>query len=352
MAFKYDGQSANADAPALAQQKKNKVAHIEQERAAYIEGDKAQHIESISHIWSSVSQNPQHFRSPGHHTPSAPLHDHTPLDDNHSELLIRDTPGRHIYYFDSLALDFSKSHVQLRLERKQKAKGISLKESFDEVTVKIGNKAESRIEDSVRVDLALWQDEGFYKALKAGMKAEVEALAMAGEAGAAKKRHKEVKALKRALIDAVGHEALKEQEVFPLVHLTRNTIETCFSPPDDSSSIVEIKTDLCDSVNVLGHIRSFAQFEAEGVAGDFNHIDRTMQAFCDDPELVLTPTSDSKADPSFSDLRPWIVEQNSSSHERLRVQANRKRLKDKLCTLRFRALESRDLRLIPPPSND
>lgn len=325
-------------------------AHIEWERAAYIGGTHAQRRVRIRRIWAHVSRNADRFRSPGHHSPSAPMHMHTLLDDNHSELLIRDTPGRHIYYVDSLSLELDQNHVQVRLERKQKLKGLSLKESFDAVTVKIGQKAQSRIEESVRVDLAHWKEHGFYSALKAGMKAEVQALEALGDFKAAKKRHKELKSLKAALKEAVGHEELKALEVFPLVHLTRNTVETRFSPKDDPASIIEIKTDLCEAVSMLGQIQGFGQFEAEGIAGDFNHIERLMADFCAEPTLALTPTSDSKADRSFADIRPWITAQNSSAAEEVRVRGNRVLLKARLCPLRFQTLDPDVLGLIPPPA--
>jgi hypothetical protein len=351
MTLTQDDPPAGTGDPGSGAPRNTGAAHIERERAAYIGGTKTQRLVRIRRLWAHVSQNSDRFRSPGHHSPSAPLHRHTLLDDNHSELLVQDTPGRHIYYVDSLSLELDGNHVQVRLERKQRIKGVSLKESFDAVTVKIGEKAQSRIEESVRVDLAHWKEHGFYAALKAGMKTEIEALKALGEGKAAKKRYKELLALKDALIEAVGHEELKALEVFPLVHLTRNTVETRLSPQNDPASIVEIKTDLCESVGILGHRRSFAQFEAEGIAGDFNHVERIMAEFCANPRLALVPTNDSKADPSFADLRPWIMPQNTSAAEELRVRGNRALLKSRLCSLRFQTLDLADIGLLSPPTS-
>lgn len=322
-------------------------SHIERESAAYINGTKPERESRVRQIWAEILGNPSRFRSPGHYAPSAPLHSSTLLDTDHSELGKETTPVRHIYYFDSLTFDLDKNKVQARLERKQKIKGLSLKEAFDAVTVKIGDKAQSRIEETVRVDLDTWKEQGFYAALKAGMRAEVAGLKNTGEQGKAKKRAKVLKALKQALIDAVGHQELKDLEAFPLTHLVRSTIETSFSPAEDADSLVEPKTDMCESVSTLSHIRSFSQFEIESIEGDFAHAQRIMQEFCANAALNLTPTSDSKADPSFADLRPWLVPQNGTPAEELRVRGNRTILKNHLDPVRFQTLDTAALGLVP-----
>lgn len=328
-----------------------KNAHIEHERAAYIAGDKAGQQESVRALWEFVSANPDQFRSPGHHSPSAPLHTHSLLDDDHCELLIRDTPGRHIYYYDSLDEELASAHVLVRLERKQKAKGVTLKEAFDEVTVKIGDKAKSRVEDSVRIDLAFWQRAGFWAALKAGMKADIEAVQREDGREAAQKRRKALNALKDSMIEAVGHRELKALEVFPLIHLKRNTIEAAFSPPADSQTILEIKTDLCDWVDMLSQLGHFGQFEVEGIAGNFAFVDQTLDEFCTNPAFGLTPTTDSKANQGFRSINPWIMPQNNSPAEVQRAAHNRAKLKTALDTIRFKALNAKDLGLIPAPAN-
>lgn len=329
-----------------------KHAHIERERPAYIAGDRLRRERSVRRIWATVDQNPKRFPSPGHHSPSVPLHFNTLLEDEHCELKKIDTPGRHIYYFDTLAMELAENHAQVRLERKQKVKGVTLKQAFDFVTVKIGDKAQSRVEDSVPVDLGLWAREGFWKALKEGIKAEVQRVLETDGPKAAEKRHKQLKALKRSMIEAVGHEKLKAMTVYPLVHLKRNTIETEFSPPQDKKSIVEIKTDQCDSETTLGDVCDFGQFEAECVAGDTRFIDTVMQDFIVDDKLGLVPTFDSKADPSFRDLRPWIMPRSASVAEGKRVEANRKILAGNMDLIHFQVLQPAALGLLPPPAND
>lgn len=321
-------------------------AHIEAERAAYITGTHEERSAQIKRIWDKIAGNPLRFRGPGHHAPSAPLHTHTLLPDHHSEILIRDTPGRHIYYFDTLSLALDQGGVQVRLEHKQKVKGVSLTETFYAATVKIGDKATQRIEETVKMDLDLWREKGFYTALKAGIRAEVEAL----DGSEAIRRKKELRALKKALIEAIGHDALKALKVFPLGHLMRDTIETRYSPSNDPLTIIEPKTDMCEAVDALSQMHSFSQFEAEGIEGDFCFVEELVAQFCADPDLRLVPTNDSKITPILKGLRPWLVPQDSSASEALRTQTNRVFLEKALSPLYFKPVRPGDLGLLPPPA--
>ncbi|MCD8526003.1 MAG: hypothetical protein LRY62_02240 [Alphaproteobacteria bacterium] len=326
-------------------------AHIERERAAYIGGSKKQQIARIKLIWREIARDFDFFNPPGHHSPSVALHTKSLLDDEHSELLVNDTPRRHIYYFDSLAFDLEQHDIQIRLERKQKNKGIVLKDAFDEVTIKIGKKADSRIEESVKIDLALWSKSGFWEALEDGIKKDIKLVKKQEGRDVAEEREEELSDLSKAMKKALGRDKLENLEIFPLAHIMRNSIETKYSPPDDASTIIELKTDFCECETLLKDVLSFSQFEAEMIAGDFRQVDAVMAHFCADPRLKMAPTNDCKKDPAYRKLRPWLVVQNDSRAEELRVQHNRTILEAVLDPVHFKVVDSKDLALIPAPAN-
>lgn len=319
------------------------IPHIEIESAGYIQGHTGrQRASRVRRIWDLIRRERDHYRASGHRPVSSPaLVQSSKLKRWWSELHIDDKPGRHIIYMDTLCLAFRRASIQCRLEVKQP----SAKKSFAEVTIKIGKKAEERIEEAVPVNLDTLREKGFQKAISDGIKSEIKAIdekkGPHAAAIATQKYRKFKKKLNQTLLSATQTK-LGELNPYALIHLHRSTIETKFSPQDHCDTELEVKTDECEFETVLGHTGEFAQIEFEHRKGDKSFFRRELEKLLEDPSLGIVKTNDSKEDPGMRLLEPVLLPQNNSSDEARRVMRNRRILESYLST-EFHCLNIREL---------
>ncbi len=319
--------------------------HIERESAGYITGENSKQRKSkINRIWSHIKKNTAHYRAPGHHPVSSPkLVKKSRLVIKRSELHIDHKPGRHIFYMDTLDLAFKRASIQIRLEIKQKQRKGYLKEEFAEVTIKIGDKADQRIEEAIKINLKTWEAKGFHKALNDGIEAEIKRTERKfGEEKAVIVRTK-FKAFKFSLKEELKKstdQKLSELKPYILAHLNRDTVETEFSPCDNSETILEVKTDDCEWETVLGDTGAFAQIEFEHIQGNPNFFRRELSVLARDKKFGIQETGDSKEDPAMRSLSIVLLPQNNSKEEINRVKRNREIIGRLLKELEFRLIEN------------
>ncbi len=322
--------------------------HIERESAGYIEGDTPQRRNRrIARIWHYIQKSTQHFRAPGHHPISSNrLISSSKIRQSRSELHIDQKPGRHILYPDTLDLVFHRAAVQLRLEIKQRQRKGELKEEFAEVTIKIGEKADKRIEEAVKINLKKWEEAGFAAALKAGIDTEIKCIARKFGAKAAQKTKKKYGSFRAALekaIEKVTDEKLETLKPFPLVHLNRDTKETEYSPYDHDRTILEIKTDDCEWETALRDTGAYAQIEIEHITGDTAFFKRELASLMGHKAFGIIPTNDSKEDPGMMALEQILLPQNDLPEEAARVAQNRAILASYLKPLAFISLDPAEI---------
>ena len=327
------------------------LLNIEREAAGYIKGKKAKRNQRILKIWDFVKKNISHFRAPRHEPVSSPeLIESSVLTQCRSELHIDEKPGRHIIYLDTLDLAFRRANIQVRLEKKNRQKKGDLKKKFAEVTIKIGSKADSRIEEAIRINLETWEEKGFHTAFQAGIDAEVRNIQIKEKAGKVSKgtatvRRKALNSLKDEMKKALARTTnipFKRIDPHALVHLNRDTFETEYSPCDNQDTVVEVKTDDCDWETVVQQVNGFAQIEVEHLKGSVKFFRREMAAFIEHEEFGIEETVDSKEDPAMRELEKVLLPQNDSKEEVARVEHNRKILKGLLARTKFRSINPKE----------
>jgi hypothetical protein len=362
----------------------DKTGNIEVERAAYITGHRqSTRLNRIRKIWDIVRANKKRFRGPGHHKRSEPigLLESSPLQSNHQEIDIEERSGRDIFYHDTITGDFRKAAVQIRLEHKKKIKEGELTKEFDEVTIKIGSKADQRLEDSVKVDLTIWELEGFYVALQQGIKNELKELdnnivekqkslsrrrkkadnkdaekALEKAKDKRNQRKQELDTLLNKLKEAMGegnknkgYKKLKETKTRALVHLQRQTIETIYSPGDSPAHAFEMKTDDCAWVTALGGKGGYAQLEIEDLSGHPGALESQLAFWEKHKDLQfnrkssIRATSDSKPDRALDAwekrMKKYVEPRKDSETERERVRGNIEKIEEALPPVKFKAIQ-------------
>ena len=329
-------------------------ARVEKEAAGYINGgNDSERRDCIRNIWSHIQSSTDHFRAPNLQPRSCPsLVRSSQIETERSELHIDERSKRHIIYMDELDLSLRSVGVQVRLERKRKPKKGDLRKAFYEVTIKIGNKAEERLEDAVRVNLKTWKKKGFAAALRAGIEAEVKYVRKKKGKDEAKKRRGELKALMTEFQKRVSEgfeKSLDEIEPYPLVHLNRNTFETEYTPNGSKKTVLELKTDDCDWETTIQDTGHFGQIEIEHIKGSKKAYKNELRALISNPDFGIRETSDSKEDPAMRVLETVLLPQNNSQEERDRVQRNREILAENLDIMCFESLDPEALGIVRQP---
>ena len=318
--------------------------HIERERTGYIAGKTYDAREEIiDRIWKYIRRESAHFRAPGHHPVSSPeLVSNSHIQRRRSELHIDHKPGRNILYLNTLSMDFKVAKIQMRLEVKQKQSRGELKQKFNELTVKIGDKADQRIEEAVRINFEIWEEKGFYAALNAGIEAGIKRTERLKGKEAAKKVRKKYKKFKKTLKSAYEEvSGQKFSEIDPRVmgHINRDTMETEYSPRDCHGTILEVKTDNCDWETVLGQTGDFAQIEIEHIkGGDIEKYEREMKDLISHQDFNIHETEDSKEDNIMREMVKVLLPQDNSEAEEKRIVKNREILEEHLQRYRFVSL--------------
>lgn len=315
-------------------------ARVESEAAGYIRGKtKEERRQNIRSIWSHIVSSTAHFRAPKLQPRSCPsLIASSQIETRRSELQIDERSQRHIIYLDTLDLALRRAEIQVRLERKRKPKKVDLKKAFYEVTIKIGDKAEERLEDAVRVNLKTWQKKGFMAAIRGGIEAEVKYVRKKKGKEEAKKRRGELKALikefkKRA--EKTSAEDIDKIRPLPLVHLNRNTKETEYTPNSSKKTVLELKTDDCDFETMLGDTGHFAQIEIEHITGPKKAYKRELKALMSGDGFGIEETADSKEDAAMRAIEPFLLPQADTEAEKERVEHNRQVLIALLDPIKF-----------------
>jgi len=335
-------------------QKSSANLHIERESAGYIEGKtKDERKARITKIWNHIQSQVDHFRAPGHHPVSSPrLIKSSKLTKCRSELHIDHKPGRHILYLDTLDLAFYQAQIQLRLEIKQKQRKGVLKEEFAEVTVKIGNKAQGRVEEAVRVNLDGWKKRGFTKALYAGIEADIKRVKREGGAEELQKIRRKFAHLKKALklaLQQATDQKLAALSPSPLIHLNRDTIEGEYSPCDHDKTILEIKTDDVEWETVLGDTGQYSQIEIEHIQGNQKFFKRELDSFIQRSDFGIAATNDSKEKAGMDALKKVLIPKDDTPAELERVLTNRDILARYLKPCEFTTLDAAEVGIVPRP---
>lgn len=332
--------------------KKNKKSSVRMERecAGYIdEPDETKRIQIISDFWDFIKGQVEYYRSPRHKPVSSKkLIKASKISRARSELHIDHRPRRHIFYLDTLDLAFRRAKVQLRLEGKYRPRknNDGLTKSFNELTIKIGDKSDKRVEESLRINIEIWRKKGFAVAFAAACDADVRYIktkvtkskGLTKGEEAAKARRARLGELKHKLKEALSQatdEQFSEMKPYMLGHLTRNSDLVEFSPGDNPKDVLEIKTDDCDWETVLGETGAFAQLEIEHLSGAKKRRFSEMDKLSSRPDFQIVETTDSKEDPLMRTLEGYLLPADSSQDEQERVLANRQHLEEVLDPYRF-----------------
>jgi hypothetical protein len=306
------------------------LLHMELETAADIGGTIKQQHARIHGIWQHVKISP-HFRAP-HHAPrsSHKLITATTLTAPASELHIVNEPDRHKLILDTPALTLWRAGIQARVEIIQKIDHDGFLTRRFKAVVKIGDKAKARIEEDVSLDPSVYAQDGFLKAFREAMKGEG--------------REKEYEALKHQLADALGEEGFsaKKHRIFPVLYLRADTRKTLYSPEDDKSTVLELKTDIVHWETILQQTGEMAQLEIELKydGGNPRRVKSEIAALCARFDFMRAVTI-AKPAPGMEALGEYVVAQNKTIPERLRAEHNQTALSACLNTATFASVDPR-----------
>jgi hypothetical protein len=225
--------------------------------------------------------------------------------------------------------------IQARIEVAQKMSHAGDLERVFRGIIKVGDKADARIEEEVALDPAVFAQRGFLRAFKEGMKTEG--------------RQEEYQALKVSMAEALGIQeySASEYQIYPVLYLRADTKKTLYSPQDDAGTVLELKTDDVYWETVLqqtGHLTQI-EIELQYDGGNPALVDREIRSLTAHFNF-LALSSVSKPAAGMEALAQYLRPRDASDGEIQRTRYNRAALRPYLHSDQFCAQKPADLGLV------
>ena len=321
--------------------------YLEFERAAdFVATDKSQLAADILAFWQHVALRTSQFQPVKPHGLSDLFRGTSLIFPGQVRVPIKSPSPRHRLFFDTSDLLLWRAKVQVRIERQPSEDVVSeigVASELVEATVKVGDKADNRIEESVTINPLLLEEQTFFSVYR-------QAMLNAGRKEAYKAIVERIKSTAGAGVK------VRELELYALLHTLSDTIRAKYRPDGNPNIVFEVKTDNVTWETALGDVGCLAQAEVEYLPKLSEPSEEPPASLVEAQRDLLVsglgtdvmqPSVLSKPDPGFKSLAGSLLPQSSSELDINRAIHNQNALREALDRRRFSSLRPSDLRMRP-----